>query len=189
MFADVENEKIYFWERVEVQLFGMPNVCEECPNLKNSYVHGLVTIHWLVSRFCVFVWPDSLSYLFYRRIPGTSGESDVSAGLHVGIVQSFIREHHLSAALHHLRSDRGSTTVPNTAKRNSYLIILGQRISLPSIREGQHLTSTKTYEQLSLLHAAEIGIGSVSDVDPFFLVVVLFLFIPPKHGLWFSFPP
>ena len=129
----------------------MPNVCKECPNLKNSYVHGLVTIHWLVSRFCVFVWPDSLSYFFYRRKPGTSGESDVSAGLHVGIVQSFIREHHLSAALHHLRSDRGSTTVPNTAKRNSYLIILRQRISLPSIREGQHLTSTKTYEQLSIL--------------------------------------
>ena len=125
---------------------------------------------------------DCLFYLFYRREPGTSGESDVSTGLHVGIVQSFIREHHLSAALRHLRSYRGSTSVPNTAKRNSYvyLIILGQRISLPSIREGQHLTSTKTYEQLSLLHDAEIGNGSVSDVDPFFLVVVLFLFIPPK---------
>lgn len=75
------------------------------PNLKNSYVYGLVTIHWLVSRFCVFVSIyyiicmacDSLSYLFYRREPGTSGESDVSTGLHMGIVQSFIREHHLSA--------------------------------------------------------------------------------------------
>jgi len=89
MLDDVEMRKYIFVVRVEIHRFGMPNVCEECRNHSNSYVHlylpyyreyQSVIKYWLASEICVFV-----SRHFW--------ESDVSTGLNVGIVQSFNRGH------------------------------------------------------------------------------------------------
>ena len=79
------NKYIIFVLRVEIHLFGMPNICDECPNSMNSYVHGLAGV-----RDFVFV-----PYVLNGQ-PLTAANRhfwifDVSTWSHGGIVESTIR--------------------------------------------------------------------------------------------------
>jgi hypothetical protein len=87
------NKYIIFVLRVEIHLFGMPNICEECPNSMNSYVHGLAGV-----RDFVFV-----PYVLNGQ-PLTAANRhfwifDVSTWSHGGIVGI----HHPSTFLQQLR--------------------------------------------------------------------------------------
>ena len=143
---------------------------------------GGVEIFVFVSIICMAC--DSLSYLFYRREPGTSGESDVSTGLHMGIVQSFIR----------------GTTFPHSAssskwQRIQYRTKHSEKKLLSNNSRTTHFTpqhsggSTSYFDKNLRTIVAAACCGDRKRVCfwrwSILSCCVLFLFIPPKNGLWF----